>query len=132
MSARAYRAGVLRPILCRSVACAGASDPNAAFDRIESMTTTDWPHSQLLGRPLEPSELEQSGTYMTIHVGGPLDGDVLLVAAVAAQRVSVTARWRAGAELREAHSEAMAMADAELLAAQWADELGEGLEPSSE
>lgn len=92
----------------------------------------DWPNSQLLGRPLDATELERSGVYMTLHVGGPLEGDVALSADVAARLVSVVARWRAANTRREAHADALPMAEAEMLAAQWADELGMGLEPSTE
>jgi len=93
---------------------------------------SEWPHSQLLGRSLEAAELECSGIYMTIHVGGPLDGDVTLTADVAAQQVAVGARWRTASSRRQAQTPVMPMAGAEMLAAQWADELGTGHEPSHE
>lgn len=93
-------------------------------------TTGDpWPNSQLLGRSLEPAELEESGPYMTIHVGGPLDGDVTLTADLAKQRVTVSARWLATGSPREMHADDLPMAEAEMLAAEWADELGAGREP---
>lgn len=92
---------------------------------------TGWPHSQLLGRPLERSELDESGLYMTIHVGGPLDGDVALLADIEARRVSVVARWGSGTPRREVHAGELPMGDAEALAAQWADELGAGREPGT-
>jgi hypothetical protein len=93
---------------------------------------TDWPNSQLIGRPLDPAELEESGVYMTLHVGGPLEGDVVLTADLAAQRVSVVARWGPAAARLEAHADALPMAEAEMLAAQWADELGAGHEPATD
>jgi hypothetical protein len=91
----------------------------------------DWPNSQLLGRPLEATELEQSGVYMTLHVGGPLEGDVALTADVPTRLVSVVARWRVARARREAHADGLPMAEAEMLAAQWADELGMGHEPNA-
>ncbi|HEX4032930.1 MAG TPA: hypothetical protein VHX66_00665 [Solirubrobacteraceae bacterium] len=75
------------------------------------------------------AELDDSGLYMTIHVGGPLGGDVMLEADVAERQVSVTARWTAADAHREARVTGMPMTDAEELAAQWADELSAGQEP---
>jgi len=96
------------------------------------MTGTAWLRSQLLGRELEPSELDGSGTYMTIHVGGPLDADVLLMADVEKQRVSVSARWIAAGSSRELRLDELTMTDAETRAGEWADILSAGGEPNAE
>jgi hypothetical protein len=93
---------------------------------------TDWPNSQLLGRPLAAAEIERSGVYMTLHVGGPLEGDVVLTADVSAQLVSVVARWQLASGRREVHADRLPIAEAEMLAAQWADELGIGHEPHAQ
>jgi hypothetical protein len=90
-----------------------------------------WPHSQLLGRPLEVNELEQVGPYLTMQVGGPLDGFVMLTANAETRRVSVLARWGSSAARREASLSGMNMTSAEGVAAQWADELGAGYEPNT-
>jgi hypothetical protein len=90
-----------------------------------------WPYSELLGRALEPTELDESGVYMTIHVGGPLEGDVLLAADVAAERVSVSARWSGGTS-RELTVGTLPMPEAEALASAWADALAAGVEPQAD
>ncbi|HEY1778680.1 MAG TPA: hypothetical protein VGG41_21165 [Solirubrobacteraceae bacterium] len=88
-----------------------------------------WPQSQLLGRELDPAELDDSGLYMTIHVGGALDGDVTLEADLDTRLVTVTARWVTGNIPSQESTSGMPMDDAEALAAQWADELAAGHEP---
>jgi hypothetical protein len=95
------------------------------------VTQTSWNHSQLLGRDLEPTELDGSGAYMTIHVGGPLDADVLLTADVEKQRVSVSARWTADGSSRELRAGDLTMTDAETRAGEWADSLSAGHEPEA-
>lgn len=95
------------------------------------MTGSEWARSQLLGRELEPAELDGSGAYMTIHIGGPLNADVLLTADVEHRRVSVSARWSAAGSTRELRAEGLTMADAETRAAQWADSLSAGREPDA-
>jgi hypothetical protein len=90
-----------------------------------------WPHSQLLGRPLEPEELEQPGPYLTMQVGGPLEAFVTLTADAEKRRVSVLARWGTSQKRHEACASGMNMTSAEGVAAQWADELGAGHEPSA-
>jgi hypothetical protein len=88
-----------------------------------------WPYSQLLGRALDADELVQDGPYMTIEVGGELGGSVALSADYDSQRVSVLAQWGPEGARSERRAAALEMAGAEQLAAQWADELGAGLEP---
>ena len=88
-----------------------------------------WPYSRLLGRSLDTSELQQPGPYMTIQVGGPLDGVVALTADVAAHEVSVVSRWGAGTMRHEQNATRLDIATAEALAASWADKLTAGHEP---
>ena len=93
--------------------------------------TPNWSHSQILGRELDPAELDASGVYMTIHVGGSLDAHVLLAADLDSQRVSVSANWTdTTGSSREQRAGDLAMSDAETLAAEWADTLAAGHEPT--
>jgi hypothetical protein len=76
-----------------------------------------WPYSRLLGRPLDAPDLTLPGPYITIQVGGPLDGVVTLTADPVAELVSVASRWGAGPTRREHNATGLDMAAAEALAA---------------
>jgi hypothetical protein len=89
----------------------------------------DWPYSQLLGRALVADDLEQDGPYMTIEVGGELDGIVALSADSDSERVSVSTQWGPEGARRELRSGELELSRAEQIAARWADELGAGIEP---
>jgi hypothetical protein len=93
------------------------------------MGVANWPYSPLLSRALDPPDLQGPGPYMTIQVGGPLDGVVMLTADAAAQTVSVVSRWGDGTTRREQSAVGLDMAAAEALAGRWADNLGAGHKP---
>ena len=88
-----------------------------------------WPYSRLLGRPLDADELAGPGPYMSIQVGGPLEGFVTLTADVVAQQVSVVSRWGSGSLRHEQNATGLDMETGEALAARWADKLAAGHEP---
>ena len=88
-----------------------------------------WPYSRLLGRPLDADELAGPGPYMSIQVGGPLEGFVTLTADVVAQQVSVVSRWGSGSLRHQQNATGLDMETGEALAARWADKLAAGHEP---
>ena len=88
-----------------------------------------WPYSRLLGRPLDAAELAGPGPYMTIQVGGPLEGFVTLTADVPSQQVAVVSRWGSGSLRHEQNATGLDLETGEALAARWADKLAAGHEP---
>jgi len=104
-------------------------DPCGFPAAVRLVDLVSWPYSRLLGRPLDATELIGPGPYMTIEVGGPLEGFVTLTADVVAQHVSVVSRWGSGSLRYEQNATALDMETGEALAARWADKLGAGHEP---
>jgi hypothetical protein len=96
---------------------------------VRLVNLVSWPYSRLLGRPLDAAELTGPGPYMTIQVGGPLEGFVALTADVLSQQVAVVSRWGSGSLRHEQNATGLDMETGEALAARWADKLAAGHEP---